>query len=1556
MNFPSIDIQGSILSTDLLGKIRSEQANFQQGKDFYPDFTNAKLKDEISLAWQEAKGQWAIYKSKLARLKEGESGTTETRNFWISPLLTNLGYNLTFNRASEELNGKSFPIGYRDNSLDNYPIYVGGYNESLDKRPENKQLRVSPHAMLQEYLNYSEHLYGLVTNGRHLRLLRDASRITRLSYVEFNLEKMMEEDLYSDFVILYRVLHASRMPKKMDAGAESIIEKYHQEGLEAGSTIRSKLGDAVKSAILNLANGFINYPNNTQLRKALVDGQLNVDEYYRHQLRIIYRLLFLFVIEERNLVYADSKTPQTKRFAQIYFNYYSLLRLRKLARKLPPPEAQRHYDLWQSLVSTFSLFEQKEIGEKLGIMALQGDLFGYHAIRCSHYDLHQCHLSNAVLLNIIKSLGYFENENRTLIAVNYGGLDVEEFGSVYEGLLELKLEINPIVGSDNYSVNWKKQEGGREFQSHYTPEELVQPLIKHSLEYLIEDILLLYKQQKSNKESTIKALLKLKVCDVACGSGHILLSAARRIALAVAGVQTDEDQPNPLSIRKAMKEVVRNCIYGVDKNPLAVELCKIALWLEAYNPGEPLNFLDHHIKCGDAIVGLAHRSELENGIPDEAFKTLPGDDKTLAKIWRDRNVKERKRRDSKTIQLKADFENLTDSSAKEAMTEYKIFDELPETTPDEIERKAKAYNKFIDSKGFTFLKAMADLQVAQFFISKTETTKDYLMTDADFRLILKGYKGWQDRKVAKATAVASMLNFFHWFIEFPEVFNEGGFDCVLGNPPFLGGSKISTLYGFNFLNYLTSVFVCSNGVADFVTYFFKRDFQILKENKFLSLITTDKISQGSTRSAALDFLCNYGSIIYSIKSMKWPGTAAITIAIVTYVKGDWQSKRILNGKEVDHINSLLEIEESTNRTFPLQVNKNKSYTGVKVYGEGFVLSPSVARELLLQEHNKYVIFPYITGDDIADSPTISPSRYVINFFNWPLSRYSILEWNSLENDYKEKVIERLNNKKSLVKAPFWYKGYVAQDFSIPWSIVKEQVKPERDKVKNNDTAKEFWWQYERSRTELYDTIKQHENVLVLAQTAKYIAPTFMPNDCIHSVKVIVFTPRRFSFYCYIQSSIYSEWVWKYGTKMGSTTIQFFASTCFENMPFPSYVDTKESDDLEKIGKIYHDHRKQLMSKIHLGLTKTYNLFHAKELNNQTINYEDKQVLFLQKHLEKTVHTLSFDEAIQGIIKLRELHLQMDEAVLNAYGWTDIPLRHDFYEVEYLPENDRVRFTIHPDARKEVLKRLLELNHKIHEEEENAGLLNKPKPSDKKPRKVSKPKVSNTQLLFPMRPETAYTGIYSMQDIHRITKLSTSRIKAWLDQLSADNYEGISHDNASADQPLLLNFYGIYELIVIHDLRENQIPLRDILDARTWLKQRFGENKPNFYPFASQKVLNTIGKAGKEIIFTDEKTGDRRTLGKGNAQLNFDFIKDFLKRIVFDQEMVSRLYLSDSRLLVIDPNLAGGRPCTTDSGILIDTIKSMHLASKDTKYIADIYEISEETVKDALAFELASSLN
>ncbi|MEZ4827944.1 MAG: DNA methyltransferase [Bacteroidia bacterium] len=1311
MNFPSIDIQGSILSTDLLAKIRSEQATFQQGKDFHPDFTNAKLKDEISLAWQEAKGQWTIFKSKLARLKEGETGTTETRNFWISPLLTNLGYNLTFNRQSEELNGKSFPIGYRDSSLDNFPLYVGGYHESLDKRPENKQLRVSPHAMLQEYLNYSEHLYGLVTNGRQLRLLRDASRITRLSYVEFNLEKMMEEDMYSDFVILYRVLHASRMPRKIDQGAESIVEKYHQEGLAAGSTIRSKLGDAVKGAILRLANGFINHPNNNGLRAASALGTLDAEEYYRHQLRIIYRLLFLFVIEERNLVYADSKTPETKRFSQIYFNYYSLLRLRKLARKILPPEADRHYDLWQGLISTFSLFEKKEIGEKLGIMALQGDLFGYHAISNSQYDLHRCYLSNAVLLSIIKSLSYFENDNGVLIAVNYGGLDVEEFGSVYEGLLELKLGIKKVEGSEQYSCIFDNSDERGKSGSHYTPEELVQPLIKHSLEYLIEDRIKPYQQKKATKESTIQSLLGLKIADVACGSGHILLSAARRLALEIARVQTEEEQPNPTSIRKAMKDVVRNCIYGVDKNPLAVELCKIALWLEAYNPGEPLNFLDHHIKCGDAIVGLAHRSELEKGIADEAFKTLPGDDKAIAKTWRDKNVKERKERVDKSLQLKAEFEKTTENSVQEAMAEYKTFNQLPETTPDEIERKAKAYKKFIDGKGFTFLKALADTQVAQFFIPKTDANKDYLMTDREYRRILSGYGGWTGKATSLATAVAHEQRFFHWFIEFPEVFSEGGFDCVLGNPPFLHNQKLSSTYGNRYLEFIKFEYY-PIGAVDLVTYFFRRIFDIINRKGFLSLISTNTISQGDARVGGLDtIISQQGNIIHAIKSMKWPGNAAVEISLVTVFKGIWSKQRMLNLKEVEKITSFLDDAENYLNPFVLKSNIDKSFQGSILLGKGFILNEEEKNNLIDKNlKNQDVIFPYLNGEDLNNSPTQSATRYVINFFDWDEER--------CKKDYPDCYEWLMRTVK------------IEREFTIQKKINENQTP-----TSENFEAAKKWWRYHRLKKEIYDKVSSLKQTIGIAITSKTVAFVFVDKNTIYANTVAIFPYDSFSTFSILQSNFHVKWAWKYASTMKSD-LRYTNTDVFETFPFPQNPNLQKEQQLETIGEAYHEHRRQLMLGMHLGLTKTYNLFHSHAITAQSINDKDKQVASLQKHLEKTTKTISFDEAIQGILKLRMLHVQMDEAVLEAYGWAfdsaqapAIKLRHDFYEVDYLPENDRIRYTIHPDARKEVLKRLLELNHKIHEEEVKAGLWEKKKTKSKKSNVVNGAQAGNERDLF-----------------------------------------------------------------------------------------------------------------------------------------------------------------------------------------------------------------------------------
>ncbi len=802
MQFHAIYLQGNILSAELLDQIQTDQQGVGQApKDFWLE-PGAKVRDEIQRAWADVKDQYQIFNRRLEKLKEGDTGRADTRKYWMFDFFDYLGYKLE-TAPEETLNGKSYRISHRTANLDGLPVHIAGIHESLDRKPDGRG-SMSPHALVQEYLNVTEHVYGLVTNGAQLRLLRDSSRLTRLSYLEFDLTKILEEDRYADFALLYRLLHASRMPRTAADALASLIERYHTDSLAAGSRIREKLAGSVEYAISTFANGFLKHPDNEALRAALQAGTLRADGLYDELLRLIYRLLFLMVTEERNLIYPEPEDrspldPKEAARRQIYYRYYAVNRLRQLAEKRLYDQ-QRYADLWDGLTQTFRLFEAGDQGKALSIQPLAGDLFSSHALA----HLGRCRLDNESLLRAVFLLSAFENEQHTIIRVNYAALDVEEFGSVYEGLLEYQ----PAVDARPWQFRFEKGSARSSSGSHYTPDELVHPLIKHSLDYLIEDRL--------KQDPTGESLLTLKVADVACGSGHILLAAARRIALKLAQARTQEDQPAPAPYRRALREVVQHCIYGVDKNPLAVELCKVALWLEAHNPGQPLNFLNHRIKCGDAIVGLAHKSDLDKGIADEAFKTLPGDEKEVAKIFRDKNAKERKERAAKALQLKAEFEKSTNHSVQEAIAEYQTFSRLPETTPEEIERKAKAYRRFLDGKGLSFLKAMADTQVAQFFIPKTDGHKEYLMTDADYRLILSGYKGWQDKKVAKAAAVAHEGRFFHWFLEFPEVMAQGGFDCVVGNPPYLGGTRISTFHGNKLLNYLHFNYEHANDRCDLV--------------------------------------------------------------------------------------------------------------------------------------------------------------------------------------------------------------------------------------------------------------------------------------------------------------------------------------------------------------------------------------------------------------------------------------------------------------------------------------------------------------------------------------------------------------------------------------------------------------------------------------------------------------------------------------------------------------------------------------------------------------------
>ena len=1333
MKYTTINIQGNLISEEILQKIDQAEAQGQTAAYFGLE-PGANLRSEIEYAWSRIKLDWNYFAEKSQNLPANDPyGTTLTRR-WMEQFLSSIGFNLSRQRSHlSGGNGQTYQISHTDENMDGFPVHIVNFIEpsnpdknTLDIRTSGGTTRFSPHATMQEYLNVTEHVYGLVTNGLSLRLIRDSGRLIKLTYLEFDLKRMLDEDKYSEFTVLYRLLHATRFPRRKQEATDSLIDKYYQDSIETGNRIRDGLSQAVKESLVALGNGLLQQPENEQLRQWIADGKLTAFNFNHQLLRLIYRLLFLMVTEERDLIFEDNADDTTKKQKDIYYRYYSLMRLRKLSENRYLFEAQ-YTDLWTAMMQTFRMFETGGNGKPMGIKPFGGDLFSPKAMEY----ITDTTLNNKVLMECIKSMNEFEDAQRNKVAINYRSLDVEELGSIYEGLLEL----SPVIVYDqpHYRFTYEKGSERSSSGSHYTPEDLVKPLIEHSLEYLIDDRVTPFYKGKTTATDTVKSLLDLKICDVACGSGHILLSAARRVGMEVARIESGEQQPNPTAFRSALRRVIQHCIYGVDKNPLAVELCKIALWLESHSAGEPLNFLDHHIKCGDAIVGLAHRSELENGIADEAFKTLPGDDKDVAKTLRDQNVRERKVADAKSLDYKLEFEKTTAHSVHEAMAEYKTFNSLPETTPEEIEHKARAYDRFINGRGYGFLKAMADTQVAQFFIPKTEKYKDQLLTDAEYRMILTGHQGWQDRRIAMANAVAQEKRFFHWFLEFPEVFAEnatdqntkpdtersrsGGFDCILGNPPFLGNRKLTGIFGDNYVEFI-KINYTPIGAVDLVTYFFRRIFSIISENGFQSLISTNTIAQGNAREDGLDIIIKKGGVInHAIRSMKWPGLAAVDVALITITKQNWKGKYVLDGKEVKTITSYLDDAKTIGNPFPLKQNEDKSFQGSNVLGKGFILTYEQALALIEKNpKNNDVIFPYLSGDDLNNNPDQSPSRWVINFFDWT----------------EEK----------------------AKEYIDCYKIIEEKVKPERQRwafdMNGNEIIGEYalrkplpekWWIYADKRPALYNAIAKFENVLVVGRVAKHFSPSFVPRDMVYHEKTIVFSLSNYQSFLVLQTTLYKEWIWSRPTTIGSNGLSYTPSDNFENFPFPQHLTPAQEYRLEQIGERYHEHRRQLMLRMQLGLTKTYNAFHAKEIQEQRIKSKDlegldkkavekqygKEVWNLWNHLQKTEGVCSFEEAVAGIIELRRLHVLINEAVLEAYGWSatevraslqvtpslnPIALRHDFYEVDYLPENDRVRYTIHPEARKEILKRLLELNHKIHAEEVAAGLWAKKKTKTK----------------------------------------------------------------------------------------------------------------------------------------------------------------------------------------------------------------------------------------------------
>ena len=826
MDYTSIHIYGHLLSDDILHNI--ERDNTYEGnreQDFAMDIP---VSAAIDYVWSSLRNDWSFYKERANNerlVNKDPYGTRRARDL-MERLLQSLGYTLDRQATNIEVAGTGYDITYTCQQLGKMPfivigegIHADGSIDTLDKcsldyRAKGGMRKKSAHATMLEYLNATENVYGIISNGQILRLIRNSGQLVKLTYIEFDLRRMLEEDKYTEFCLMFRLLHASRF--HVNGDEPCVMERWFNMSIESGNRIRNGLSLAVQKTMETIGNAVLTSEGkgNEDLRKAFTEGTMDAAKLNKELIHFIYRLLFLFIIEERGLVYQIPDSPDAPDYKQlcawqdIYKKFYAASRLRHLS-ELAYLKQRQYFDLWQGLMDTFHLFEPDTFGERLGIKPLGGVLFGRETL---HW-LKQCQVSNHDVLTAFSALNEFTDERQQRVKINYSSLDVEEFGSVYEGILEMRPFVQPGVSAADWQFGFVGGLDRQSTSSYYTRPDLVQNLIKTTLEPVIKEKI----SHLSTTEEKVKALLNMKICDAASGSGHIVLAMARTIAWYICTLRTGEDNPASLDYRQALREVISRCVYAVDYNPDAVELCKVVLWIEGYCAGKPLSFLDHHIRCGNSVLGVSALQMLIDGVPDKA---LTAEDKDTLKALKKMNQEAIKavNGDSGNEQLLGlensfGVENITTAQIGLA-DKIRFINHLPEDTLEEEIIKQERWKELMDSARVDCLRRACDIYTYAFYntVKHEEIIKEkedvngkwqlepevpytktviralqeidameclekgkplptyYLQLSADFKTEVK--------------RMADEQRFFHWCVEFPEVFAANkGFDVMCGNPP-----------------------------------------------------------------------------------------------------------------------------------------------------------------------------------------------------------------------------------------------------------------------------------------------------------------------------------------------------------------------------------------------------------------------------------------------------------------------------------------------------------------------------------------------------------------------------------------------------------------------------------------------------------------------------------------------------------------------------------------------------------------------------------------------------
>ncbi|HEY9766899.1 MAG TPA: type IIL restriction-modification enzyme MmeI [Coleofasciculaceae cyanobacterium] len=1352
-----VEAQGAFLSIEELLKVfpqgldAHEPEHFNLLKIAYDEWSYEKFNPEIHRAWID----WVLENS-----LEFPADLLQQRQQIAPSLTVKVGQ---YGDLSPDL-----VLVEPDTGKPQLLIQIVPFDQGLEKSYKNSRWKASPATRMLELLRGTNISLGLLTNGEQWMLVY-APPGQSSSFISWYSHLWVEEKVT---LRAFRSLLGVR--RFFAVEAEQTLIKLFQKSKDSQKEVTDQLGKQVLKAVEVLVQKIDKLDQDRGLLKDVSSEKL-----YESALVVMMRLVFLFCAEEKGLLLTGNS---------LYDKSYAVSTIREELRTQADSYGEeileRRYDAWCRLLALFRGVHGGIDHDLLKLPAYGGDLFDPKRFPFLEGDEQPLQVDNRTVLHLLEALQILQTKlpggNSEPRRLSFKGLDVEQIGHIYEGLLDhtavrsdkdvlgiagtknkepelalRELEAKYSLGEDSLvkylqketkrsesaiknalqqnealdrhthnklliacqnntelvervlpfyhllredtfgyplvisqgSVYVTQGSDRRDTGTHYTSKNVTEEIVRYTLEPLVYTGVAEGKPAEEWQLRLADELLALNICDFCMGSAAFLVQACRYLGEKLVQAWSDAEANNPgkvviapegkLSRSRpeecmipldgserliyAKRTVAERCLYGVDKNHLAVEMAKLSLWLETMQKDKPFTFLDHCLKTGDSLVGV----NLE--------------------------------------QLKSWNLDTTEGSTEPIFGVDLLWEEVQGAIAQRLQIQSRPVNSPQDQQEKTYLLAQANARIhdlkerADLLIgvyhsglkkSEQEALRERMLTVANNGMSIPE---------ADVKKLPQNLATFHWELEFPEVFfplsvraNGGsplrdtvrGFHALVSNPPFMGGKKITGVLGTPYRDCLVEYLANeAKGSADLCAYFFLRANQLVQANGHLGLVATNTIAQGDTREVGLDQIVKplvlagkateSASTIYrGVPSRKWEGSANLEVAYAWLRKGQWHGKYLLNDKTVTGISPYLTVPgKSIGKPNRLVANQSKSFIGSYVLGMGFVLTPEEAQALIEKDsRNKDVLFPYLNGQDLNSNPDQSPSRWVINFFDWDFEQAS---------KYPECL-----------------------------QILTERVKPERDKIvaRGKQIHEYDYWKFWDKRLESYEAIAGRDRILVTARVSPTNVVTWFSTDIVFHEKIVIFPIETNSFFAIMQSSFHWEWARQYTSTLGAITLNYSPTDCFETFPFPvrnksfsleSISPSGLTTNLEIIGETYYNHRQAIMQTRQEGLTKTYNRFHDPA------------------------------EASEDIVKFRQLHVEMDYAVAQAYGWEDLlegeSLNHDFHETK-----QGLRYTISEPIRREVLDRLLQLNFDRYAEEVAQGLHDKKK-GKKKRKKASDSKIKQKSL-------------------------------------------------------------------------------------------------------------------------------------------------------------------------------------------------------------------------------------